>query len=135
VVPDGRGAGIAEHPPGAQGRWEVLDAFEAASREGDFEALVALLDPNIMLREDGGAGRESVVVRGARAVAERAASFAHLGPVGRRALVNGAAGVVVMPEGRPFAILAFTVADGRIVQIDVLADPARLGEIDLSAFQ
>lgn len=114
-------------------QWRLLDAFSAASRDGDFEALVALLDPDILLREDDGTKRPnaSLVIRGARAVAERAASFAHLGPVAHPALVNGAAGVVVAPGGRPFAVLAFTIAEGRIVEIDVLSDPARLGELAL----
>ena len=109
----------------------VVDAFSAAAREGDFEALVGVLDPDIVLREDGGAGA-SLVIRGARAVAERASSFAHLSPYAQPALVNGAVGAVVAPQGRPFALLAFTVTDGRIVEIDVLSDPARLGELDLS---
>ena len=112
-------------------QWEVLDAFAAASREGDFDALVAVLDPDIVLREDGGPG-ESRLVRGARAVAERAFMFRRLGPAGRPALVNGAAGVVVAPEGRVFAVMGFTVADGRIVEIYVLNDPERLGAMDFS---
>ena len=112
----------------------VVDAFFAASREGNFEALVAVLDPDIVLREDDGTDRAgaSVVIRGARAVAERAASFSRLSPFVRPALVNGAAGAVVAPEGRPFAVMAFTVTDGRIVEIDVLAGARRLGEIELS---
>ena len=116
-------------------QWEVVDAFSAASREGDFDRLVAVLDPDIVLREDDGSRRPAVslVVRGARAVAERAASFAHLAASVRPALVNGAPGAVVLPGGRPFAVLAFTVADGRIVEIDVLSDPQRLSAIDLSA--
>jgi RNA polymerase sigma-70 factor (ECF subfamily) len=109
----------------------VVDAFFAASREGDFEALVAVLDPDILLREDGGTERPdlSVVIRGARAVAERAMSFAHLSPEVRPVTINGAAGVLVVPGGRLFAVMAFTVTRGKVVEIDVLADPARLGEI------
>jgi RNA polymerase sigma factor (sigma-70 family) len=112
----------------------VLDAFSAASREGDFDALVAVLDPNIVLREDDGTRRPgaSVVVRGARAVAERALTFAHLAPYARPALVNGAVGTVVVTGGRPFAILGFTVTDGKIVEIDVLSDPLRLSDIELA---
>jgi RNA polymerase sigma-70 factor (ECF subfamily) len=72
------------------------------------------------------------VVRGARAVAENATSFASLAPFGRPALVNGAAGMVVAPQGRPYAVLGFTVRGGRIVEIDVLADPARLRGLDLT---
>jgi len=74
-----------------------------------------------------------VVVHGARAVAERAVTYARLSPCVRPALVNGAAGVVVAPGGRPFAVMAFTVAGGRIVEIDALSDPERLGRLDLTA--
>ncbi|HYB25332.1 MAG TPA: sigma-70 family RNA polymerase sigma factor [Solirubrobacteraceae bacterium] len=114
-------------------QWSVVEAFSAASRDGNFDALVAVLDPDILLREDNGTrpGRASLVVRGARAVTERAMMFSHLGAYAHRALVNGAPGVVVIPEGRPFAVMAFTVSDGRIVEIDVLNDPARLSELKL----
>jgi RNA polymerase sigma factor (sigma-70 family) len=113
---------------------EVVDAFFAASREGDFEALVAVLDPNVVLRADGGPGRPGAthVVHGARAVAERASRFAHLAPYVRPALINGAAGVVVTPKGRPFSVMAFTVRNGKIAAIDALADPKRLAELDLT---
>lgn len=115
----------------------VVDAFSAAAREGDFDALVAVLDPDIVLRADGGTRRpgESVVVRGARAVAERAFTFARLTPYARPALVNGAAGAVVILDGRPFAVMGFTVADGRIVEIDILSDPLRLDELELAGFE
>src|SRR5215211_6540258 len=91
---------------------QVVDAFSAAAQEGDFDALVAVLDPDIVLRVDAGMDRpdESVVVRGARAVAERARSFAWLTPYARPVLVNGAVGAVVAPQGRPYAVMAFTVA-------------------------
>jgi len=113
---------------------EIVDAFFAAAREGDFEALVAVLDPDVVLRSDGGAARPSAthVVHGAEAVARRAMTFARLSPFVRPALVNGAAGVVVAPRGRPFSVMAFTVKDGRIVAIDGLADPDRLKELDLT---
>jgi RNA polymerase sigma-70 factor (ECF subfamily) len=113
---------------------EVVDAFFRASREGDFEGLLAVLDPDVVVRADGGAARPSatVVVRGAEAVAARARSYAHLAPYVRPALVNGAAGAVVVPRGRPFSVLAFTVKGGRIVAIDSLADPERLAELDLT---
>lgn len=116
-------------------QWSVLDAFTAASQEGDFEALMAVLDPDIVLREDDGSQRPraSLVLEGARAVAERAQSFRHLAGTARRVLVNGAPGALVMPEGRPFALLAFTIRDGKVVQIDVLNDPARLDGLDLSS--
>jgi RNA polymerase sigma factor (sigma-70 family) len=113
---------------------EVVNAFIAAAREGDFEALLAVLDPDVVLRADRGAvpAGASTVVRGARAVAENATSFASLAPFGRPALVNGGAGMVVAPQGRPYAVLGFTVRGGRIVEIDVLADPARLRGLDLT---
>jgi ketosteroid isomerase-like protein len=113
---------------------EVVDAFFAAARRGDFEALVAVLDPDVVLRSDGGALRpgSSMVLRGAEEVAERALVFARLSPYVRPALVNGAAGVVVAPRGRPFSVMGFTVAGGRIVEIDALADPARLRRLQLT---
>jgi hypothetical protein len=88
-----------------------------AAREGDFEALVAVLDPDVVLRADGGEQRPraTIVARGAEAVAARALTYAHLSPYVRPALVNGAAGVVVAPHGRPFSVMGFTVADGKIV--------------------
>src|SRR5918997_4465738 len=113
---------------------EAVYAFLAASREGDFEALLAVLDPDVVLRIDGGAVRAGLSreVRGVRAVAEQTLTFSRLSPFVRPALVNGAAGVVVAPRGRPFAVMGFTVRDGKIVEIDVLADPARLRRLDLA---
>lgn len=112
----------------------VVDAFFAAARGGDLEALVALLDPDVVLRSDGGvlSARASGVVHGARAVAGRAIMFARRDAVVRAALVNGAAGVVVMIHGRPFSIMGFTAANGKIAEIDVLVDPERLNAIDLT---
>lgn len=113
---------------------EVVDAFLAASREGDFEALLAVLDPDVVLRIDGGAVRAGLSreVRGVRAVAEQTLTFSRLSPFVRPALVNGAAGVVVAPRGQPFAVMGFTVRRGKIVEIDVLADPTRLRQLDLA---
>jgi RNA polymerase sigma factor (sigma-70 family) len=112
---------------------EVVDAFFAAARGGDFDALVAVLDPDVVLRSDGGVSRPSVsmVVRGAAAVAERALMFTRLSPFVRPALVNGLAGVVVAPRGRPVSVMGFVVRGRRIVEIDSIADPERLGELDL----
>jgi RNA polymerase sigma factor (sigma-70 family) len=110
---------------------EVVDAFLAAAREGDFDALVALLDPEIVLRVDRGTAR-SMEVRGLEAVSEQVRTFAPLVQAGRPVLVNGAPGVVVAPRERPLAVAAFTVARGRIVEIDVLADPDRVRELDLT---
>jgi RNA polymerase sigma-70 factor (ECF subfamily) len=109
-----------------------VDAFLAAAREGDFDGLVAVLDPDVVLRVDGGAARPSREVRTAKAVAEQALTFRRLAPYSRPALVNGAAGFVVAPRGRTIAVAGFTVADGKIVEIDLLADPVRLGELDLT---
>ena len=111
---------------------QVVDAYFAASRRGDFAALVALLDPDVVLRSDTGATDTSYVLRGATAVADNALRFSSGARWARPALVNGAAGVVVAPHGRPVAVLAFTVADGRIVAIEALADPQRLQHLDLA---
>jgi RNA polymerase sigma factor (sigma-70 family) len=129
-----RGATPAPDPDLARQR-EVVDAFLAAARAGDFEALVELLDPDIVLRVDRGALRAgaSREIRGARAVAEQARrGAASVARFARPALVNGAAGLVVAPRGRPVAVAGFTVRDGRIAEIDVLADPARVRELDLA---
>ena len=112
----------------------VVDAFFVAARSGDLQALVAVLDPDVVLRSDGGtrSPAATVVVRGAEAVAGRAIMFSRPAAVLRPALVNGAAGVVVMMRERPFSIMGFTIASGRVMAIDVLADPDRLAQIDLS---
>jgi RNA polymerase sigma-70 factor (ECF subfamily) len=114
----------------------VVDAFLAAAREGDFAALVAVLDPEVVLRSDGGPSRPaaSVVVRWAEMVAARAFTFAGLHRFARPALVNGVAGVVIAPHGRVFSVMAFTVEGGKIVAIDALADPERLSRLDLAVF-
>jgi RNA polymerase sigma factor (sigma-70 family) len=114
---------------------EIVGAFLSAARDGDFEALVALLDPDVVLRSDRGAVPRSREVRGARAVAERAMGFARLAPFARPALVNGAAGLVIAPKGRPFAVIGVTVTHGKIAEIDVLADQARLRELDLTVLE
>jgi RNA polymerase sigma-70 factor (ECF subfamily) len=109
----------------------VVDAFLAAARGGDLDALIALLDPDVVMRIDRGEASE---VRGAPAVSERVRPFVGLARLARPARVNGAAGVVVArASGAPLAVVGFTVAAGRIVEIDLLADPARLRELDLSA--
>jgi RNA polymerase sigma-70 factor (ECF subfamily) len=113
---------------------EVVDAFFAASRAGDFDGLLAVLDPDVVLRSDGGPGRPRMtfVLRGARAVTGQALASGRLSPFVRPALVNGAAGVVVTARGRPMFVMAFTVTGGRVAAIDVLADPDRLGRLDLA---
>jgi RNA polymerase sigma factor (sigma-70 family) len=112
----------------------VVDAFLVAARGGDVDALLAVLDPEVVVRADRGpvpAGA-SRVVRGARAAAEQALAFAPRARLARPALVNGAAGLVVAAQGRPLSVMGFTVAGGRIVEIDILADPGRLRRLDLA---
>ena len=112
-------------------QWEVGQAFLAAARDGDFEALVSVLHPDVVFRVDRGPlGRRET--RGARAVAEQAKAFAHLAEFARPALVNGAAGFVVIRDGRPFSVAGITVAGDRITEVDLLADPKRLAELDLT---
>jgi RNA polymerase sigma-70 factor, ECF subfamily len=115
---------------------EVVDAFFAASRNGDFAALVAVLDPDVVLRSDGGLARPSasVVIHGGPTVAEQALTFARLAPFVRPVLVNAAPGAVVTPRGRPVSVMGFIVRNGKIVAIDVLADPARLDQLDRTAW-
>ena len=112
----------------------VVDAFFAASRDGDFGALLEVLDPNVELRIDGGVLRAeaSLLLHGADAVAAHTATYSKLYPFVRPALVNGAAGAVVAPPHRVFSVMAFTVTNGKIAQIDVLLDPERLEQLDLS---
>jgi RNA polymerase sigma-70 factor (ECF subfamily) len=113
----------------------VVDAFLAAARSGDIDALMGVLDPAIVLRADGGAARGmSRVVRGAEAVAAQAATFSKLDLTTRVVLVNGSLGVVSrLPNGRLLSVSGFTIAGGRIVEMDILADPDRLARLDLSA--
>jgi RNA polymerase sigma factor (sigma-70 family) len=109
----------------------VVDAFLAAARAGDFEGLVAVLDPEVVLRSDELGGLKEL--RGARVVAERASMFSKLVGSIQPVLVNGAAGIVSWsPSGQPFSVMAFTVRGGRIVEIHVLRDPARLSRINLT---
>jgi RNA polymerase sigma factor (sigma-70 family) len=112
---------------------EVVEAFLAAARGGDFDALIAVLDPDVVLRADVGATAVPVAtrLRGARTVAEQAMLFARRADRARAALVNGAAGLVVGTASRPIAVMAFTVRGARIVEIDILADPVRLRRLDL----
>jgi RNA polymerase sigma-70 factor (ECF subfamily) len=111
---------------------EVVDAFRAAAREGNFEALVELLDPDAVLRADEGAVGGSRIVRGAATIARQAMAFSRLDLDIRPAIVNGAAGTVTLRDGEPFAIAGFTVRNRRIVEMDILADPERLRQIDLT---
>jgi RNA polymerase sigma factor (sigma-70 family) len=129
-----KGAELPVPDPDLVRQRNVVDAFFQAARGGDFDALVALLDPDVVLRADFGARRPAAprVVRGAVAVAGQALMAAL--PTARLhpALVNGAAGVVITVGDRPFAIMGFTVADGRILEIDAIADPDRVHRIAAS---
>jgi RNA polymerase sigma factor (sigma-70 family) len=111
---------------------QVVDAFLAAAREGDFDALVAVLDPDVVLRVDLGGGMTHEV-RGAEAVASQAQAYSRVDLVVHRALINGAVGAVSTRDGRPFSVGAVTVRDGKIVELDFLADPERLARLDLTA--
>ena len=113
---------------------EVVDAFLAAAREGNFEALLEVLDPDVVLRADQGAvpAGATRVVRGAANVARQAFAFARLDIDVRPALINGAAGTVTLRDGKPFAIAGFTIRNGRVVEMDILADPERLSQLDLT---
>jgi RNA polymerase sigma-70 factor (ECF subfamily) len=118
-----------------EAQWAVADAFLAAARDGDFERLVAVLDPDVVVRSDGGAARPELVslVRGADAVAHQAMSFRRFADTSTRVLVNGVpGGVAWSPDGTPFAVVALTVRGDRIVAIDVLADPERLRQLELT---
>ncbi|MCX4820885.1 RNA polymerase sigma factor SigJ [Streptomyces sp. NBC_01142] len=112
---------------------EVVDAFLAAARGGDFEALVAVLDPDVLLRADTGAGPAGVsrLIRGSLAVAQQALTFQRFAQYARPALINGAWGIVTVPHGQAYSVMDFTVRDGKVVEINLLADPARLGRLGL----
>jgi RNA polymerase sigma factor (sigma-70 family) len=125
-----RGTAAVPDPDPARQR-QVVDAFLAASREGDFEALLAVLDEDVVLRADYGNAGASRLIRGARAVAGGALAFSRFAPFARPALVNGAAGLVTVREGLPLSVMGFTVVRGKIAEIDVLADPERLQRLDL----
>jgi RNA polymerase sigma factor (sigma-70 family) len=114
---------------------EVVDAFFAAARGGDFDGLVAVLDPDVVVRTDGGTRRHALtsVARGVETVASRAITFANPKAELRPVLVDGAAGVVVVVNGTPFSIMGFTVRGDRVAEVDVLADPDRIAALDLSA--
>jgi RNA polymerase sigma factor (sigma-70 family) len=130
-----QGAAVRAPDPDLARQRQVVDAFFAAAQRGDFDALVAVLDPEVVSRNDrGGIRRGAVeVARGALAGARAAVSGAAQAVVVRPALVNGAAGAVVLADDRLHAVMAFTVSRGKIVEIDVVLDPGRLGRLDLGA--
>jgi RNA polymerase sigma factor (sigma-70 family) len=119
------------------GQRKVVDAFLAAARDGDFDALLALLDPDVVIRVDRGAvpAGASRELHGAEAVAAQALQFSRLAPFAMPVVVNGAAGFAVARGGRPIAVAGFTVAGGRVVEIDLLADPERLARLDVTVFE
>jgi RNA polymerase sigma factor (sigma-70 family) len=113
-------------------QWEVVEAFLSAARKGDFEALLAVLDPDIVLRVDGGRTGLTKHVQGAEAVATQAQLWARVDLTMHRVLVNGAAGIVSFLRGRPFSVGTGTIRNGRIVELDFLVDPERLAQLDLT---
>jgi RNA polymerase sigma factor (sigma-70 family) len=125
-----QGAGTASDADPARRR-QIVDAFLAASREGDFDALLAMLDPDVVLRADAAAVRTGAPaeVRGAAAVA---GTFSGRARGAQPALVDGAPGLVWAPGGRPRVAFAFKIARGKIVQVDLLAEPERLSEVELA---
>ncbi|MET8953936.1 RNA polymerase sigma factor SigJ [Streptomyces sp. NPDC004393] len=129
-------AGPAPDPDLGRQR-EAVEAFLAASRSGDFDALVAVLHPDVVLRADSGSLVRGVaaskVVQGATAVAQGALLFRQFSPYARIVLVNGMVGTVTAPEGRPQSVMSVAVVDGRIARIDILSDPERLARLDLTA--
>jgi RNA polymerase sigma-70 factor (ECF subfamily) len=126
-----KGAGTPAAEPDLDRQREVVDAFFAAARAGDLDALVAVLHPDVVLRADFGPRRTgaSRMIQGATAVAGQARLGASPAAELHPALVNGAAGVVITMRGRPYAVMGFTVAEGRIVEIDVVADPDRVRRV------
>ncbi|MFJ9242055.1 RNA polymerase sigma factor SigJ [Streptomyces sp. NPDC101776] len=128
-----QGANLPKAPDLARQR-EIVEAFLAAAREGDFEALVALLHPDVALRADSGAlargAGASKAIRGARTVAEQALMFAPFARFAQLALVNGSVGVVNAPEGQVLSVMGVTVADGLITEMYILSDPDRLARLD-----
>ncbi|MFF1923006.1 sigma-70 family RNA polymerase sigma factor [Streptomyces sp. NPDC058221] len=118
--------------PGAVRRREVVDAFLAAARSGDFDALVAVLDPDVVVRSDGSATEAPTLVRGAANVARRAIMFAPFSRSARFALVDGAPAVVAERDGQHFSVMTFTIERGRVVELFVIDDPARLPGLDLT---
>jgi RNA polymerase sigma factor (sigma-70 family) len=129
-----RGAAVPTPDPDLARQRQVVDAYFAAARSGDFDALVAVLDPDVVLRSDGGERRPagSFVRRGPTEVARSALAGSLPSAILHPALVNGAAGVVVLIKGQAFAVMAFTVAHGKIVEINVVFDPDRLARLNLA---
>lgn len=126
-----RGGGVPD--PDLVRQRQVVEAFIAALRAGDFEGLLAVLDPDLVVRADMAAGAAPTEIRGASAWAKGAVAYGHLAQLTRPALVEGAVGVVFAPQGKVVRALRFTIANGRIMAIEVIGNPARLGELEVSA--
>ncbi|MGF1427967.1 sigma-70 family RNA polymerase sigma factor [Kitasatospora sp. LaBMicrA B282] len=109
----------------------VADAWLAASRGGDFEELLELLDPDVVMRVDTGAVGGRWLVRGAQEVLSRARTFSHLAEFGHAVLVNGTIGLLTTPDGKPFSLTTFTIREDRIAQIEIITAPERLAELQL----
>jgi RNA polymerase sigma factor (sigma-70 family) len=116
-------------------QWEVVEAFLAAARDGDFDALVAVLDPDVVLRADGGLTGLTQYLRGAETVAGQALMWSRVDLTMRRALINGAAGMVTFLNGQPFSIAAVTIRNGKIAELDFLTDPERIAQLDLTVLR
>jgi RNA polymerase sigma factor (sigma-70 family) len=110
----------------------VVEAFTRAARGGDLAALIEVLDPDVVVRTDGGTLRPSMVLRGREAVAKGAMAFQRLGAHSVDAIINGAPGAVAMLDGKPISMAVFTVAGGRVVEMNILADPERIARMDLT---
>ncbi len=136
--PAGPAAAVQVRPPCPDAdparQRQVVDAFLAAARDGDFDALVAVLDPDVVLRAESGDNgiAPSAVIRGAAQVAGGALTFARLAPLARPVLVNGGPGAATVANGKVLSVAGFTVVGDRIVEINILADPDRLARLDLS---
>jgi RNA polymerase sigma-70 factor (ECF subfamily) len=126
-----KGSAVPSPDPDTARQRAVVDAFFAAARGGDFDALLALLHPDVVLRADYGPGRpsESRIVHGAAAVVRQARLGADPAAELHPALINGAAGVVITIDGRPHGVMAFIVAQDQVVEIDVIADPERVRRV------
>ncbi|MEV0616309.1 RNA polymerase sigma factor SigJ [Nonomuraea sp. NPDC050404] len=131
--------GAAPNPdPDLAGQRRVVDAFLAAARGGDFAALVSILDPDVVLRADGGTLTGGLkIIRGVAAVAGQLATFQRMATSAATcpALINGLAGLVNTIDDQPISVMSFTIADGRIATIDILSDPARLATLDLTRLE
>ena len=130
-----RGAAVHAPDPDIGRQREIVDAFFAAARRGDFDALVAALDPDVVLRSDGGTAypEVSVVLHGPAAVVDHGLRIHDPAALLRPVLVNGAAGAVVILHGQPVAVVGITVSRGKVAAIDIIADPERLRRFDLAS--